>query len=155
MYFAMFLKKTTRVDIDILNKWLHKDYIQNFFGDPSDWTDEIRENLNVKWIQYFMVHTDKPIGFVQYYETHRGPKGIWSNEPLGTVGIDYLIGEESYLNKGYGSKLIKALIKEIRMSRKYSSVIANPNTENIASVCALVSNGFILQRNSLYRLAIN
>ncbi len=98
--------------------------------------------------------SNNPIGFVQYYETDKAPVGIWSKEPLGTVGIDYLIGEEAFLHKGFGSTIIKNTVVLIRKTEKYEYIVADPDLKNIASVTVLVNNGFIKQKNGLYKLKL-
>jgi RimJ/RimL family protein N-acetyltransferase len=152
----MVLRKLEENDIELLNIWLHKEHVKQFFGEPTDWINEINFNINnSEWIQYFIVVTQKlPIGFVQYYETDKAPFGIWSNEPEGTVGIDYLIGETKYLKKGHGSKIIKSLVRLIRKTGNYKYIIADPFLENIASISVLSRNSFVKQRNGLFRLIL-
>lgn len=56
-------------------------------------------------------------------------------EPEGTVGIDFMIGEEKYLGKGYGNEMVKGIISLIKSSkRNYKYIIANPDEKNIKSV---------------------
>ena len=111
---AMRIRPFCKDDLEKMKMWLDKDYIRDFFGDPIDWINKISENIRADWINYFIVDCDSPIGFVQYYETDKAPQGIWSDEPLDTVGIDYLIGDENYLKKGFGTKIIKLLVDKIK-----------------------------------------
>lgn len=143
-------------DIDILTKWLNNNYVRDFFGEPNDWICEITENLNNSdWIHYYIVEQqDIPFGFFQYYETDKAPKGVWSNEPAGTVEIDFLIGEKSFLKKGLGSQLILLIINEIMSKDKYNFIVADPNTKNGASIRVLKKNGFYKIHNKLYCLKI-
>lgn len=154
----MQLKKVTENDINLLYFWFSMEHIRVFFGDPEEWRNEIIENLNNSspWSFYYLVYVENiPIGFVQYYETNKAPLGLWSKEPDGTVGIDYLIGEPEYLKKGYGSKIIKTLVSLIRKTDKYRFIVADPMIENAASIAVLRSNGFIEQSNGLYKLIIS
>jgi RimJ/RimL family protein N-acetyltransferase/N-acetylglutamate synthase-like GNAT family acetyltransferase len=139
-------------DIDIMRMWLEQDYIQNFWGDPQDWINEITENLNADWVKYFIVECDNPIGFLQYYETDKAPQGDWSDEPIGTVGIDYLIGDKEYLGKGYGSEILRLLVDHIKSKNEYDYIVADPIAENISSVKVLEINGFKQNYNGLYCL---
>ena len=150
------LKTLTDEDIGILYYWLCKKHVKQFFGDPQGWINEIKNNrIGSDWIFYFiMVVNNVPVGFVQYYETKRAPRGIWSDEPEGTVGIDYLIGETSYLYRGYGNDIVREIIGIIRQVKKYRFVIADPDIKNPASVSVLINNGFIIQKNGLFKLIL-
>jgi RimJ/RimL family protein N-acetyltransferase len=96
-----------------------------------------------------------PIGFFQYYDTDKAPLGEWSNEPTGTAGIDFLIGEEIFLNKGYGVKLLKIIIEEIKLKGFHKYIIADPDQRNAASVKVLEKCGFKLTTNGLFKLKID
>lgn len=150
------LRPFTPEDMHIFKEWLNKAYIKDFFGEPEDWISEVMEHLaSLDWIYYFIVEYDgNPIGFTQYYETDKAPEGDWSQEPAGTVGIDYLIGEESYLAKGFGNTIVAAVVKTIKNQNKYSHIIADPNAYNLASIKVLEKNGFKLISNGLYKLTL-
>lgn len=139
-------------DLKIMGAWLEQDYIRNFWGDPQDWIKEISENISADWVKYFIVEYNTPIGFLQYYETDKAPQGEWSDEPIGTVGIDYLIGEKEYLGKGYGSKTVHLLVELIKSKKEYDYIVADPIVANVSSIKVLENNGFKLNANGLYCL---
>lgn len=139
-------------DLKIMGAWLEQDYIRNFWGDPQDWIKEISENISADWVKYFIVEYNTPIGFLQYYETDKAPQGEWSDEPIGTVGIDYLIGDIEYLGKGYGSKIVRLLVELIKSKKEYDYIVADPIAENVSSIKVLENNGFKLNANGLYSL---
>jgi RimJ/RimL family protein N-acetyltransferase len=66
-----------------------------------------------------------------------------------------LIGEESFLNKGYGVELLKIIIDEIKLKGYYKFIIADPDLRNAASVKVLEKCGFKLAINGLYKLKID
>ena len=152
----MKIRKFTLEDSNILKVWLEQDHIQKFWGDPQIWMKEIAENIRAEWVNYFIVECDgTPIGFLQYYETDKAPQGDWSVEPIGTVGIDYLIGDTAYLGKGYGSKIVRLLIDFIKSKNAYDSIVADPIAENAASIKVLENNGFKQNANGLFCLDLN
>lgn len=146
------LREFTLDDLQTLQGWLAQDYVRKFWGEPLSWIAEITENINADWIKYFIVESDLQIGFLQYYETEKAPQGVWSAEPIGTVGIDYLIGNISYLGKGNGSKIVRLLVDNIKLKNEYDYIIADPIIENVSSVKVLENNGFIQNENGLYCL---
>ena len=148
----MKIKEFRLADLNIMGAWLAQDYIRKFWGDPQDWIKEISENISADWVKYFIVECNEPIGFLQYYETDKAPQGEWSAEPIGTVGIDYLIGDIEYLGKGYGSKIIRLLTGLIKSKNVYDYIVADPIVENISSIKALENNGFKQNANGLFCL---
>ncbi len=139
-------------DLNIMRVWLEQDYIQKFWGNPQDWIKEISENISTDWVKYLILECDTPIGFLQYYETDKAPQGEWSDEPIGTVGIDYLIGNIEFLGKGYGSKIVHLLVDFIKSKNEYDYIVADPDAENVASVKVLENNGFNQNSNGLFYL---
>lgn len=152
----MKFEKLTKTDLGLIENWMEKSFIKRHFGEPLEWITEIEKNIeNSNWVNYFLVSLNEPLGFFQYYDTKKAPKGNWSFEPEGTVGIDFLIGEEKYLGKGYGNEMIKGIIDVIKPSKKnYKYIIADPDEKNIKSVKILKNHGFIKRKNGLYRLIL-
>lgn len=149
----MKIREFTIEDLNMIEVWLAQDYIQKFWGDPRDWIKEISENIIADWVKYFVVECDTAaIGFLQYYETDKAPQGEWSDEPIGTVGIDYLIGDMEYIGKGYGSKIVRLLIDFIKSKNEYDFIVADPLLDNVASIKVLESNGFKQNANGLFCL---
>ena len=88
---------------------------------------------------------NKSIGFCQYFDCSKAPKGSeWDGEPLGTFAIDYLIGEENFLGKGFGTVIIQELIELILEIEDPIQIIADPVKENLKSIKLLEKNSFIL-----------
>jgi len=139
-------------DLNNMRVWLEQDYIQKYWGVPQDWIKEISENISADWVKYFIVEHDTPIGFLQYYDTDKAPQGEWSHEPIGTVGIDYLIGDMEYLGKGYGSKIVRLLVDFIKSKNEYDYIVADPIEENDPSIKVLKNNGFKQKANGLFCL---
>jgi len=150
------LRTFTITDLGLIEKWLDKENITFFFGEPAVWINEISNHLPSMpndWKYHYMVEINNiPIGFTQYYDVVQAPIGKWANTPDKTAGIDYLIGEEQYLGKGYGHILIKAIVKEISLTGRFRYIIADPNPADKPSTAVLLKNGFIILPNGLYQL---
>ncbi|MDT2687614.1 GNAT family N-acetyltransferase [Enterococcus gallinarum] len=134
-------------EIELVDRWLRKEYIKKWLGSAEDWLTEIRnETGEFDYIHHFIVLLDdKPIGFCQYYACEKTIKGYpWEHEPVGTFGIDYFIGEETYLKKGFGNRLIKSLVNHILSHEQAGRIIADPVPENQVSIAVLEKNGFKL-----------
>jgi predicted acetyltransferase len=71
------------------------------------------------------------------------------NEKGITYSIDYLIGEENYLNKGFGKEIVKGLVENIKMENGME-IIVQPDLEKIQSGKILIANGFVYDNNRKY-----
>ncbi len=141
-------------DIPLLKEWLNKEHVLQWYGDIDEWLDEICGRFEAfSFIKHFIaLCDDKPIGFCQYYTCINAGEDWYGDTPLeGCYSIDYLIGEESYLGKGYGKAIIDLLVKEIFSLEDAQRIIVMPEEENAASCKSLLANGFIFDnKNELY-----
>jgi RimJ/RimL family protein N-acetyltransferase len=140
------------LDIGIMEKWFQKEYIKKWYGNTNEWIVEL-ENRNGEYnfIKHFMVkHQNHKIGFCQYYDCYYAQEGWYKIDlPKNTYSIDYLIGEEEYLNKGIGKEIIKQLIDKIKLENG-KEIIVHPELENEKSCKALVGNGFLYNEKRKY-----
>jgi RimJ/RimL family protein N-acetyltransferase len=147
-------------DIDLLAIWLNQEYILKWYHDIDEWLYEIKErNNSFAWIHHFIIMEGKtPIGFCQYYDCYdaNGIEDWYSgvNQRGDTFSIDYLIGNEAYLGKGYGKKIVKLLTDTVRQTEQAKQIIVKPEQENHSSNYVLKVNGYIYdeQREYYYKL---
>ena len=66
-----------------------------------------------------------------------------------TYSIDYLIGEENYLNKGYEKEIIRQLIEKVK-TEGGKEIIVQPDMENVRSNKIILANGFEYNENKKY-----
>ena len=143
-------------DIELFRKWVYEDHVAKWYEQPLDWINEIENRYNeFNWIHHFIVVcNEKDIGFCQLYEYKEGGEDWHGNIELeGTYSIDYMIGEKEYLNKGFGSEIIKLLIQKIFAMPDAKRIIVQPEIDNTPSCKALLSAGFAYDtKNRLYIL---
>jgi RimJ/RimL family protein N-acetyltransferase len=147
------LRPVQDADVDLLKIWLYKEHILKWYHDTDDWLKEIKErNGEFSFLHHFIVNKeDKPIGFCQYYDCFDAKELWYSVESRGKIfSIDYLIGEENFLRKGFGKQIIKLLIDEISKENESFEIIVQPELENTASNKTLLANGFIYDENNQY-----
>ena len=142
-------------DLQLLDKWLHKEYIKKWFEVPDictieDWLHEVKNrNDEFRWLSYFIVMSeDCPIGFCTYYKCMDAKEHWYGEISLdGVYSMDYLIGEEKYLGKGIGNKMIEELAEMIFSNEEAKKIIVQPDKNNKASCRVLLSNGFVLDKD--------
>jgi RimJ/RimL family protein N-acetyltransferase len=142
-------------DLPLLEAWLRAPHVVRWFGDPTEWLGEIAVNLDEAWVSYYRVELDGvSVGFAQSYRTDLAPKGPWSAEPAGTLGIDFLLGRPEDLGRGLGTRLVRDLARHLERrvdAGTHVRLIADPHPENAASIRSLAANAFRLdERTGLY-----
>lgn len=132
-------------DIIKMERWLNKDRIRMWYDDPSDWLEEIRErNGAFSFLKHFIiVYQGKEIVFCQYYKCPDGDSE-WDGD--GSYSIDYLIGEDDFLHKGFGKAAVSLLIAKVFSHYDAIQIIVSPDEGNTASKRTLLSNGFIFNK---------
>ncbi|SHN70102.1 GNAT family N-acetyltransferase [Desulfovibrio litoralis] len=154
----VFILKVDNNEIPTIEVWLKKEHIKKWYGDPQEWLEEIKDiSGEYGWLNHYIIQYENiPIGFCQYYDCSKTPKGFeWDNEPPGTFAIDYFIGEVQFLNKGLGSVIIQKLNDLIISKENPKQIIADPVKENLISIKLLEKNGFTLDElTGLYKITV-
>jgi len=152
---SLVFRKLAIGDIDLLGNWLKKSYVKKFWVEHEILLSDVRDNLTCSdWINYFIVEHGQPIGFVQYFETYISPVGSFNPSVSESVGIDFMIGEESFLNKGLGFLIVEELVEMIKAIGKYKYIVSEVCPKCIFSTKVLVKNGFKPFQNGIYALEL-
>lgn len=142
-------------DVDMFTAWLHKDYILKWYQDPEEWLVEINgRHDEYDWIHHFIVMDNKtPIGFCQYYDCYDA-KDLedWYtvNQRGKRCSIDYFIGHEEYLSKGYGKEIVHTLTEYVRNTVNAYEIVVQPDEDNNASNGVLQANGYVYDKQKKY-----
>ena len=142
-------------DISMFSAWLHKDYVLKWYQHPEDWLAEINgRHDEYAWIHHFIVVDSKTsIGFCQYYDCYdaKDLEDWYTITQRGDMySVDYLIGNEEYLNKGYGKELVRVLTEYIKNTENAREIIVQPDEDNNASNGVLLANGYAYDKQKKY-----
>ena len=156
------LRPLEDADVALFTEWLNKDYILKWYTAPAEWLAEVNGRRGeYAWIHHFIVmEGGAPIGFCQYCDCYdAGEIEDWYNalKPGDTYSIDYLIGEESRLGKGYGKAIVQLLTKAVAKIPGAKQIIVQPDAENHASNGVLLANGYTYDaaKKYYYKLLLN
>lgn len=132
--------------VDLISKWRNHPHVYQNWGGPKAHI-QIRKEIeslvqNDKTNAYVVYYQSRPIGFMQSYQALPDKKGWWPNEPRGTWGIDFFIGESEFLRKGLGSQLVKEFSDHLLKSSSVLRIIADPAFDNEISHRTLKRAGF-------------
>ncbi len=147
------LKLLEDSDVGQMQLWLNKPHVLKWYHDADEWLSEIKErNEKFSFLKHFIVYMDgKPIGFGQYYDCFDAKEDWYmADKPRELYSIDYFIGEECCLRKGYGTAIVGLLVGEVRKQCVDAGIVVQPEEENIASCRALLSNGFVYDSDKEY-----
>jgi RimJ/RimL family protein N-acetyltransferase len=98
----------------------------------------------------FVIYVDNhPIGYIiccdlyAYKTLCTKPKGLFTNEDPGTFCMDLFIADENYLNKGYGTEIVKLFTDYIFHHFKAKTIFIDPAITNKRAIRCYEKAGFI------------
>ncbi|MFN7097629.1 MAG: GNAT family N-acetyltransferase [Gammaproteobacteria bacterium] len=137
-------------DMELMYRWFNQAHVQHYYSLRA-WThDEVKNKLTPylkkdSSVKGFIISArNEPIAYVQYCKLsfNPWPDQDFSDEIINRgVGIDFFIGEPSFIGQGLGSKIITAFLEQI-IWPTYEFCAADPDVSNIASINTLKKSGF-------------
>ena len=122
----LLLRQLRNEDVALFEKWLYTPHVAKWYHYPLDWIDlgvtiddwiyEIKEyKEEFQWITYLIaMWNNRPIGLCLYYKcVDSSDENLGTLPLIGSYGIDYLIGKETYTGKGLGKEIITLLVDKI------------------------------------------
>src|SRR5437764_12896621 len=135
-------RPVTGADLPLLQQWLNRPHVREWWGDPVHGLATIEEHINDPAIGVFVVNcNDKAIGYMQTWDPHAEADHPCRDQPLGTRGIDQVIGEDDLGGCGHGSAFIRAFVERL-FSAGTPRVVTDPNPRNARAIRAYVKAGF-------------
>jgi aminoglycoside 6'-N-acetyltransferase len=136
-------------DFELFAHWLGKPHVNKWWREPAtvehvskDYGGCTRGDYTTR--VYVVQDDKKPIGIIQSFKLEDYPEYDKLFPLPGAVSIDYLIGEEDYIGRGYGTRMIKNFI-DTEVRKQYpgaSGVAVSAELENLASLGVLKNAGF-------------
>lgn len=140
------LKKLTRDEFPLLLKWFSKEHVKKQWDQNIVHTlDSLKKKYGIRIdngeIIMFIAYIDNtPFAFIQtYIESELKPYLLDES----AMGIDLFIGEEAFLYKGLGPKLIKKVLREVVFQTKgINYACIDPEINNKAAIKAYSKVGY-------------
>jgi RimJ/RimL family protein N-acetyltransferase len=147
---ALNFRPLAKTDFELFARWLGKPHVNKWWPEPATVAHVAKEYGACTDGDYttrvYVVQDDlKPIGIIQAFKLESYPK--WAELfPMmpGAISIDYFLGEEAYVGRGYGTRMIKEFIDTVARSTypDATGVATSAEVENVASLGALTKAGF-------------
>ncbi|MDF2690595.1 MAG: family N-acetyltransferase [Gammaproteobacteria bacterium] len=136
-------------DIDLLYRWLSQPHVAEIWYESLSYQETRAKYLaclTYDWIFLFIVYyRNQPIGYIHYYYAEKVGHGWWPDAKPGEAGLDLFIGEQDYLDKGYGTALLKEFIKKISADPKVHTLFVDVELNNLRAQRCYEKAGFISQ----------
>lgn len=125
-------------DYPLLHDWLSREHVKEWWDAGEDTLEKValsygeeEEGLE-RFILVEMERTvEKPIGYFQHYLVEDG-----------SIGIDQLIGEEDYINRGVGTEAIRMFVEMIIEEHQPTAIILDPSPDNKRAIRCYEKVGF-------------
>lgn len=132
--------------LSLLHKWLETPHVKAWWDSEIKWTAEAIAQkyspyIHGNNISAFIIENDKtPIGYIQIYDAYAVEKRKpLSNLPEKLGGLDFYIGEESFLGKGLGAQILMRFRAE---NTQFPHILADPDQENSIAIKTYEKAGF-------------
>ena len=124
------LRPATIDDLELLEYWDTKQHVIDC--DPSDeWDWETELNRDPVWREQLMAELNgKPIGFIQIIDPYKEETRYWGDVGQDKRAIDIWIGEETNLNKGYGTIMMNLAIDRCFSDPAVNAILIDPLKSN-------------------------
>ncbi len=126
----MKLRDATIDDLSLLRYWDEQPHV--LAADPNDdWDWESELKRKPPWREQLVAEFEgRPIGFVQIIDPKTEDSHYWGKIEEGFRAIDIWLGESGDLGKGYGSTIMKIVIKRCFSKEGVKAILVDPLESN-------------------------
>jgi len=139
-------KPLHNTDLDLLCRWFEKPHVLEWWSDrfsPEQIKEKYGQRISDEIVcPYIAYLNNQPIAFIQYYWASQAGDGWWPNEDENTVGLDQFIGEEDYINKGFGTLMMKEFIQFLFQNPLIKKIITEADPNNARAKHCYEKAGF-------------
>lgn len=144
-------KRMTFANLQLWQQWSQKPHVKNvWFVEGYESTSYIHQKIAGNGYDYpFIIYlNDIAIGYIvccdlyAYRTRCPHPKGLFTQEEAGTFCMDLFIGEEKYLNKGYGVLIVREFVKKMLEQFHPKKILIDPAITNIRAIKCYQKAGF-------------
>ncbi len=149
-------KQFTKSELPLWQRWIEIPHVKDvWFIEGYEAADYMVEKIAGNGYDYpFVICLEgQPIGYVQccdlyaYRTLCSEPKGLFTNEAKGTFCVDLFIADEAYLNKGYGTEIVKLFCQKLINEFDAKKILIDPASSNKRAIRCYEKAGFTFVRN--------
>lgn len=105
----------------------------------------LSKNSNHKTYAYIVCANKEMIGYIQAYNAHdfAQENGLDLSAISGSVcGIDLFIGEQLFLHKGWGARILNEFARQVLLASHFDWCLIDPAKDNLTAIKAFTKAGF-------------
>lgn len=137
-------------DVASMARWLKEPEVARWYWDSAEKTEE---ELREKWARrvedpddadyYIIVVDGHDIGQIQVYDVVSAPEFAAQVGIPNSSGVDVLIGEPEWRNRGVGTAVMRSFIRQFVFTRPgIDTCIIDPEPENLRAIRVYEKAGF-------------
>ena len=143
-------------DIPLWEKWITIPHVKEvWFIEGHETSNYIYQKIQDNGhTDPFIIYADvQPIGYIQccdlyaYRTLTANPKGLFTHEDPGTFCIDLFIAETDYLNKDYGTQIVKEFTEKLVAEFSAKKILIDPAASNKRAIRCYEKAGFKFVEN--------
>jgi RimJ/RimL family protein N-acetyltransferase len=135
-------------DLPAIHRWRNTPHILRWWHEPltleqveAKYRPRITGDEPVRC--FIILADDTPIGLIQTYRVGDFPEyAECLPMPPDAAGIDLFIGEDAYLHRGLGSRILRAFVNNVIVPSGVTTVSIDPSAENRIAIRAYEKAGF-------------
>ncbi len=137
--------------IPLWEQWITIPHVKDvWFIEGYEPADYIYQKIKGNGYDYpFVIYVDEqPIGYIvccdlyAYRTICPNPKGLFTQESPGTFCLDLFIADEAYLNKGYGTEIVKQFTKKLLEDFDAKKILIDPAISNKRAIRCYEKAGY-------------
>jgi len=147
-------RRLTGADLRLLHEWLQREHVKRWWSKHETYDDVVAHYLPALEGReptdlYVILLDGEDAGFIQTYLVHDYPdyQGLVEVED-GVAGVDLFLADERATGRGIGSEVLHRFVQDVVFAAAAAphGCIADPDTENVASLRAFEKAGFAAVR---------
>jgi aminoglycoside 6'-N-acetyltransferase len=150
------IRKFTIDDIPLFLSWSQQPHIKEIWFLPGYLSAEKYVETYLSgdlkdMFPYLALMEGLPMAYVQYCDIdlylkiEPKPK-VFTNEPSNSYSIDMFIGDPTYMNKGWGSKILVGFVEYLHAEFGVTRFLIDPSVRNIRAIKCYQKAGFQIIR---------
>ena len=149
------LRLMSEQDLPMLHDWLNRPHIVEWWGGEAErpTLNDVLEHYLPRVLAkesvtpYIAMLGQEPIGYAQSYVALGSGDGWWEEETdPGVRGIDQSLANPTQLNKGLGTKLVRALVDRLFSDPSVTKIQTDPAPSNLRAVRCYEKAGYVQEK---------